>query len=299
VATPTTTTAPSWTQDVLAGLGIKPNGANQLALALWAQAEGSDPLKNDWLNTSLNGARGRGWSYPTYDAGIAATVATLQEPAYAGIVKALGNGSSVVQIGQAINASGWCRCEQKGGCSGGGQTAAYGQPCPGYPATLLKGATLSKQFSQQGTAGQSGGPASKGGTQPPTTAATGCNPSNGISFGVFSLFSQCQTKALLGGLMVGAGGFMLLVGAVIIARYGLEHTGVGQAIQQVAPSPVRAASSRTTSAVPTPAPESTEPAPAPAPGPAPIPESRLPTRRRGESAGSYRIRLDQVIAEAA
>jgi hypothetical protein len=46
--------------------------------------------------------------------------------------------------------------------------------------------------------------------------------------------TACQIKALTGGLLVGLGGAVLLVGAVLIASYGLSHTGTGRAVATAA-----------------------------------------------------------------
>jgi NlpC/P60 family len=46
--------------------------------------------------------------------------------------------------------------------------------------------------------------------------------------------NACQIKALTGGLCVGLGGGVMLVGAVLIAAYGLSHTSVGKNVAQAA-----------------------------------------------------------------
>lgn len=46
--------------------------------------------------------------------------------------------------------------------------------------------------------------------------------------------NACQIKALVGGLCVGLGGGALLIGAVLIASYGLSHTSAGKSIANVA-----------------------------------------------------------------
>ena len=45
--------------------------------------------------------------------------------------------------------------------------------------------------------------------------------------------TACQLKALAGGLLVGLGGGVMLVGAVLIAAYGLSHTSTGRAVASV------------------------------------------------------------------
>ena len=46
--------------------------------------------------------------------------------------------------------------------------------------------------------------------------------------------NACQIKALAGGMLIGLGGATLLVGAVLIASYGLAHTGTGRAVSRAA-----------------------------------------------------------------
>ena len=86
------------------------------------------------------------------------------------------------------------------------------------------------------SSGGGGGPVTD--TSTPTASGTaGCNAKGG-GLDIFGahLGDACQLKALTGGLLVGVGGGIMLVGAVLIASYGLSHTGVGRAVAGVATS---------------------------------------------------------------
>lgn len=99
--------------NLLQSLGIQPNSQNVPAIIAWEQAEGSNAANNP-LDTSLTwpgsyplpGNRDNVQQYPSYQAGVQATAATLQEPRYASIDNALAHGS-YAQIIQAIGSSHW------------------------------------------------------------------------------------------------------------------------------------------------------------------------------------------------
>lgn len=103
-----------WINAVLAGLGANPNGDNDLALALWAQAEGAPDWRHNWLNTTMPGYGGYSVNsagvraYPTFQAGVRATVATLRQPIMSGVAYALTSNVDIGVIYEAINKSPWC-----------------------------------------------------------------------------------------------------------------------------------------------------------------------------------------------
>lgn len=97
--------------------------------------------------------------------------------------------------------------------------------------------------------GQSGAAQTGGGTAPTTTGSgVGCSSKGGgvnLDFAssipvigslapAVNVGDACQIKALVGGLLIGLGGGVLLVGAVLIASYGLSHTSAGKAVAGVA-----------------------------------------------------------------
>jgi len=84
----------------------------------------------------------------------------------------------------------------------------------------------------------SGGGVSTTVTQPSANGQAGTCSAKGGGLDIFGahIGDACQLKALAGGLMVGLGGGVMLVGAVLIAAYGLSHTGVGKAIAGVGSS---------------------------------------------------------------
>jgi hypothetical protein len=89
-----------------------------------------------------------------------------------------------------------------------------------------------------------GGAAASGASSATSGSAggTGCNAgSGGIGVLGIHLGDACQLKALAGGALIGVGSFVFLVGAVLIASYGLTHSSVGRAATRLAPLPVRSA----------------------------------------------------------
>lgn len=103
-----------WVNAVLTGLGATPNGDNDLALALWAQAEGAPDWRHNWLNTTMPGYGGYSVNsagvraYPTFNDGVRATVATLKQNIMSGVAFALRSNMDIGVIFEAINASPWC-----------------------------------------------------------------------------------------------------------------------------------------------------------------------------------------------
>ena len=110
----------AWVLAVLRGLGVAPNGYNDVALGLWAASEGMPDYANNWLATERGGYGGAKfnaagvWSYPTFAAGVQATVDTISQANMAPIATALRQARSLSFIYDAINASDWC-----GGCQNG------------------------------------------------------------------------------------------------------------------------------------------------------------------------------------
>lgn len=120
-------------------------------------------------------------------------------------------------------------------------------------------ATVNGWLSGAGVGTGTPGPNVTGGTTAASGAGVGCSSKGGgitiPSLGIVSsitgfgnintgLGSACQIKALTGGLLVGAGGFIFLAGALLVASYGLSETRLGRqtarSIRQV-PGVARAA----------------------------------------------------------
>jgi hypothetical protein len=86
-----------------------------------------------------------------------------------------------------------------------------------------------------------------------STGSGGCSTKGGgINLGVGpisagTVFNACQVKAITGGLLVGMGGFVLLVGAALIASHGLKGTQLAAGIGKVAGGPVGIAAGIVTS----------------------------------------------------
>jgi hypothetical protein len=101
---------------VLQGLGIKANRSNVQALVGWTRAEGGhwhNDAKYNPLNTTQpmagagnTGTQGNIKVYKSWQQGIQATVDTLKNGHYAGIIQAL-KGRNPMAVAQAIGASPW------------------------------------------------------------------------------------------------------------------------------------------------------------------------------------------------
>jgi peptidoglycan hydrolase-like protein with peptidoglycan-binding domain len=98
--------------DILARCPAPTTAANLLALKAWAQAEGGlarwNPFNTErpWpgaIDYNPQGVK----SYPSEQAGINATVETLQQGNMAGIMLALKRGSNAYDVAYAIEASPW------------------------------------------------------------------------------------------------------------------------------------------------------------------------------------------------
>ena len=113
-------TVADWAHDLLAALKIVPKDQNVAALIGWAACEGGGILGTgdevahfNPLNTTQNyqGAisinRCGVKQYPTYAAGIAATIATLRLAPYAQIVKDLASNANADQVLADIGKSPW------------------------------------------------------------------------------------------------------------------------------------------------------------------------------------------------
>lgn len=126
---------------ILRGVGAPITPANLTALNAWHQAEGGSASNNPFNTTQpyggatpYNSAGVR--NYPTPDAGIQATVRTLQNGRYGNILSALKEGKSPIAVGQAIAQSPWG--------TGQGVLRVLGQPAvstPPGPSYGLPGAT--------------------------------------------------------------------------------------------------------------------------------------------------------------
>lgn len=109
-------TPQSWAQALLAKLGLPTTSSNVTAITAWEAAEGghwNDPDKYNPLNTTqsapgavaTNSAGVK--SYTSWDEGLTATVQTLTNGMYAGILSALKGGSSAQSVVSAVVSSPW------------------------------------------------------------------------------------------------------------------------------------------------------------------------------------------------
>jgi hypothetical protein len=109
-------TPASWARDFLRNLGIRATGQDLRAIVGWEKAEGghwANSARFNPLNTTLNmpgavsinsvGVK----AYRSWQQGMRATVQTIKNSAYSGIIAALRDGRSAMSVADAIGSSPW------------------------------------------------------------------------------------------------------------------------------------------------------------------------------------------------
>lgn len=197
----------TWEADILNGIGAPTSSNNVGKLNAWNRCEGNKaggsglPINNPFnttLNinagTSVNGAGVK--AYPSWAAGLQATVQTLQGGAYKAIVQNLTSDGPFDQFASAVGSSPW---GTSGACiaSTGGGTNSAGSPGGGT------------------------GSSSSGGTGP-----AGCVITMPVTNSC--ILSRSNLKALKGGLLMVAGGGMFVAGALVLVAFGLQRTGAAR-----------------------------------------------------------------------
>lgn len=226
VGTARPVSAPAWIVAVLNGLKAPVTQTNVAALNLWALEEGNGAPRYNWLNSTLKvpGSNQNGivqgspaWqagvqSYPSFQAGVDATVRTLQ--GFPMIVGAFQRTPSTLQgIYEAIQQSTYCG---SAGC------AAID---PGYPQTFQMGnANVANAAAIVTASGPNG-----------DTASSGCGQKGAVfslPLGAFS-FTYCNLKAILGGMMVLGGGILCLTAlSFVVVGEGLsQRSGPARIVQ--------------------------------------------------------------------
>lgn len=114
----------AWSTSVLVKLNVPATPANREALIAWSKAEGGHfknkaahnllntnrPMKGSWKAIGLDSIQG----YPTPEAGVEATVASINLPNFAGIRTALKRGSDTQGVINAAAAAPWAMSHYKG-----------------------------------------------------------------------------------------------------------------------------------------------------------------------------------------
>ena len=200
--------APAWVADILNGVQAPISANNVAKIQAWNDCEGNAsggsglPINNPFNTTlsayggsSVNGAGVK--SYPSWAAGLQATLDTLQGSAYKGIVRNLQTDGPAGQFATAVGSSPW---GTSGSCIGSrvGNSTNGGAPAGGS-ATASSGGSAS---------------ASECVIKAPVV---GC------------LITRSELKALRGGLLVTAGGAVFIVGALVLVAFGFERSGAQQA----------------------------------------------------------------------
>jgi len=231
---PKITNYPAWEYALLAKLNAPVNAITLVGLNLWAKSEGVEATANNPLaitdpnqefgpDTGTINSAGVA-SFGSMGDGVDATANFLSAPDYAGIVTALRQGTSLNAIYQAINASPWCR-----NCQGGDYPNAF-VGYTGVSSVQLGSIPIFHGGSPSGSGAVTGGAAE---------SAAGfyqCNKSTTIIGGGdsiihFNILDACQAKALVGGLLIGAGVVVMVFGGVLLlAASDFVEGGVRDAI---------------------------------------------------------------------
>lgn len=139
-------TKTTWAQALLQRLGFPTSNANVAAVVAWENAEGGHWKNTAAYNplnttepmpgaTSINSVGVK--AYTSWSEGLDATVATLQNGLYAGVLTALKAGTSALAVAKAVAASPW------GTGSGVERVLGYGAPSndsTGAPGSAAAGA---------------------------------------------------------------------------------------------------------------------------------------------------------------
>jgi hypothetical protein len=209
-----------WAADILKALGAPDTQNNINNLAAWQACEGGDSLqRNNPFNTTLpapgsttvNSAGVRG--YPSFAAGLKATLSTLDGSAYSGIRSALKSNAPRAQFANAVGSSPW---GTSGSCiATSGASAGKVAPSPGSP-----GAGSSVTTTAADTAGCL-----------VSLPSIGIGPVNLAGGGVLVVGLLVLTAFGFGAAGAGksAGGAMEAVGAGLALVPGAELAGAGLA----------------------------------------------------------------------
>ena len=217
MAAPTKSRYPQWQYDLLQTLGAKPTPTNLQFLNLWAAAEGvaatnNNPLAitdpgNQWQHSGVIAPNGGYpvYAFPSESIGVQATASFLQH-GYQPVIDALKAGNNLGAMYAAVNGSGWCS-----GCQDGH-----------YPNTVfqaLNGKAPSVIFQ--------GGSAGAGAQTNYQGKPVGCSDQGGVKIPLGPrLFTQCQNKAILGGLLVGGGSVLVILGLLRVAQPALVNQAI-------------------------------------------------------------------------
>jgi len=200
-----------WAAELLNDAGLPPTPNNIHNITSWMVSE--EPAsnwfdRNNPLNASLGTSSSDGTgSYPSLNVAATQTATMLRQSNMNGIYQALANNAPFATFEAAVVASPWASGHYGGHLFSG--TA---------PTVAVTGQTLAA-----GTPGSAGG----------TMGSSHCGGGAGVTIPVVNttFFDGCQIKALVGGLLVGAGGVMLLTGFVLLAK----DTAAGRAVKGLTP----------------------------------------------------------------
>lgn len=215
-----------WAASMLKAAGLPTTANNVNNVVRWMAAEEppsnwydrNNPLNASLGTTSTNGTG----SYTSLTIAAQQTAAMLRQSNMKGIYNALAANAPLATFSAAVVASPWAS-----GHYGGSPSAIASVPQPptvaaSVNATDVAGVLALGALANQPSLSIVNGP------------ATGCSSSGGIDILGVHIGTQCELKALTGGLLVGLGAAMMIIGFAMMAR----NTTAGAAVLKAAPGPV-------------------------------------------------------------
>jgi hypothetical protein len=217
---------PTWTAQLLQGIGAPVTPVNQQALVLWTGSEGTLQGNNPLAITTRQPgatsilATNNGdpiYAYDTLDDGIAANAAFLKtsDPGIVNAFKA--PNATLGSIWTAINQSSWCK-----GCQSGK-----------YPVQMF--AALSSVQQAGALVGEDVQKAGGSSSSSSSSSSAPCSPVGPNLPVVGQIFTTCSVDKIVGITLIGAGGLILFVGLALVAAS--MGTGRGLRAAEALPGP--------------------------------------------------------------
>jgi hypothetical protein len=217
--------AVGWAKQLLQSIGAPVSAGNVQFIYDWEKSEGGGgkynplnqgPVPNHPELTTTGSQYGGGAAdYASWQAGLQGASDYLNMPNYTKVLAALKSGDSA-GARNALWASPWAESHYGYG------TNWFGGPIPGGTNALPAGFSFGT-----GTTGATGG------TQDASNSTDPLFCLWRISFpisGTTCVLSKTEARAILGGMLLIAGGIISLAGTAVLVAYGLKKTGVANAV---------------------------------------------------------------------
>jgi hypothetical protein len=236
--------AVSWAKQLLQTIGAPVTPGNTEFIYQWEQSEGGggeyNPLNQGpvpgqpQLTTSGSQYGGGAADYASWQAGLTGSAAYLNMPNYAAVLADL-KANNPVGARTALWNSPWASSHYGYGTDWSDATLP-GNSSTINPLNLTNPpSTTTGGASPASTTAAASSDTCMLGTSSSTTIHLfdllpfGTNP----TIGPFCLFSKTNARALLGGMILTAGGLITLYGVVTLMKYGVEKANVPQTLQRL------------------------------------------------------------------